>query len=479
MAKNLNAVSFSVGPLPHFEDKRSEKPDIGREAHLALLNQYAPPSVISDEKGNILYIHGRTGRFLEPAPGKASMNIIEMARSGLKMELSSAIREVATTGKEIRIRDLLVKNNGDMEKINLFVSSLNKTDNDSNMLMIVFEETKSVDSSVPKEKATSGGKKKDKKVSSLREELQQTKHHLQMTIEELETANEELKSTNEELQSVNEELQSTNEELETSKEEQQSMNEELTTVNAELRNKIDELTTANNDMKNLLDSIEIPTIFLDNNLCISRFTSHAQKVIKLIPSDLGRPIGDIATRVSNINIAEDAEKVMDTLVYTEQEVLSDDGVYYNLRIAPYRTYENVIEGVVITFVKLTRIKETELKLVRLATILNDSNDAITLQNLDGDILSWNKGAERLYGYTEKQATKMNILELIPQSRQNETKQFMKKLRSGKLTTPLKTERIKKNGDIAKIWLTVTPVTVQGNIVQIATIERDLDWLSDS
>ncbi len=309
--------------------------------------------------------------------------------------------------------------------------------------------------------------------------MQYTKENLQNTIEELETSNEELKSTNEELQSTNEELQSTNEEMETSKEEQQSMNEEITTVNTELQGKIDELSGSNNDMKNLLDAIDVPMIFLDNDLCIKRFTSHSTRIINLIQTDIGRPIGDIVSKLEDVNLTEDAEAVLKDLVFGEREVLTRDGSCFSMRVAPYRTNENVIDGVVLTFIDLTNSKEAEKQERRLATVVKDSNDAVTIQDFDGNILAWNRGAEEMYGYSEAEALKMNIRDIIPKEKQKEALELLKKIKKGDEVKSFKARRKAKDGKLLDIWLTVTIlVDAEGKPVEIATTERDLAWLSE-
>src|SRR5208283_109937 len=200
------------------------------------------------------------------------------------------------------------------------------------------------------------------RVTELEHQLASAKEYLQTTIEELETSNEELKSTNEELQSANEELQSTNEELETAKEEQQSVNEELITVNSELQQKMDALSKANDDMKNLLASIQIGTIFLDTNLNIQRFTPAVTKIVNLIDSDVGRPIRHIVNDLEYDHLVKDAEEVLNTLGFKEIEVSTKDGKWYLMRLLPYRTTQNVIEGVVITFTNITDRKKAEIEL---------------------------------------------------------------------------------------------------------------------
>ncbi len=202
--------------------------------------------------------------------------------------------------------------------------------------------------------------------------MKSVKANLRVVIEDLESSNEELKSANEEMQSTNEEMQSTNEELETSKEELQSLNEELITVNTELQSKNEELSTINDDMKNLLDSIKIPTIFLDNSLNIKRFTSHASKVINLIPSDIGRPISHIVTNLKYDNLIMDATEVLNTLTYKEIELQTKEGIWYQMRILPYRTTSNIIDGVVITFTEINKLKTASDEITKLNKKLGTS-----------------------------------------------------------------------------------------------------------
>ena len=323
-----------------------------------LLFHYGPPSVLINEKGDILYIHGRTGKYLELAPGKACFNIYEMAREGLKLKLSSAIRKTLTHKKEVTYTDLNVLTDGGYQTFNLVIRPINNSDFASGTTMIVFEELPSPVKKVGKRKRAAI-KKVDEKIEVLEKELQHSKESLQITIEELKTSNKELRLTNEELQSTNEELQSINEELETSKEEMQSLNEEITTLNSELQGKIEELMLANNNMKNLLDNIEIPTIFLDNEVRIKRFTSHASKVIKIIQSDIGRPLGDIVMKFKYENLIADVETVLANLAYREKEVETPEGKRYLMRILPYRITENIIDGATITFLDITKLKLAE------------------------------------------------------------------------------------------------------------------------
>jgi len=338
--------------------------------------------------------------------------------------------------------------------------------------MVVFNK-KQVQKPTKDKPAKQEKKETDQRIVSLEQELQSTKQYLQTTIEELETTNEELKSSNEELQSTNEELQSTNEELETSKEELQSTNEELITVNSELQNKVDELSRANNDINNLLASTEIGTIFLDTDFCIKRFTPAVRPIFNLIPSDIDRPIKDISANVEYDNLIEDAKTVLRTLVRKEVEFKNKAGLYFSMRMAPYRTVDNKIDGIVLTFMDITEIKYAE-KLGRLATVVADSNDAVTVQNLDGAILAWNKSAEAIYGYKEAEALKMNVFQMVPDEKRQEAIDMITKIKSGNEVTPFKTKRIAKDGHLLDVLLTATRLLDKsGNITAIATTERDI------
>ena len=320
-----------------------------------LLNHFAPPTVIVNDRGDIRHIHGRTGKYLEPASGRPVLNILKMARKGLEIELAAALRKAAKERTRITRRGVRVATNGDEEYVDLTVSQITKPESLSGLFLVAFQPVPPPSTAPATQHAPPSGKVSPMRIEELERELLNTKETLRGTIEESETTNEELKSMNEELQSTNEELQSTNEELETSKEEMQSLNEELQTVNAELQSKIDELSQANDDMANLLNSTEIATIFLDTDLRIQRFTKQARRLIKLIESDIGRSIGDLASTLQSDSIEREARTVLDTLAPLEEEVQTSTGDWFLMRIVPYRTSRNVIEGLVMTFVDIGEI----------------------------------------------------------------------------------------------------------------------------
>lgn len=330
--------------------------NIANLAEKELLNIYAPPSAIITDFGEILYIHGRLGNYLEPAQGRAKLNIVEMAREGLKFELNSAIGNAISKKSEVVIEGLRVKNNGGHIFINLTVKPL-ELETTKGLLIVSFDDVKLLENGKKDKIKLDMVDKGDERIRELENELNLTKERLNVTIEEMKSSNEELRSANEELQSMNEEAQSTNEELETSKEELQSINEEMVTVNNELQMKIDELTQAKDDMNNLFNSTEVAIIFLDNDLNIRRFTKEATKLIKMIESDVGRPLSDIVTNFKYDNFMNDIQLVMDRVTFKEIEIQTDDGQWFQTRIMPYKTSKNVIDGVVITFSNITQSKE--------------------------------------------------------------------------------------------------------------------------
>ncbi|HBZ68795.1 MAG TPA: hypothetical protein DEP35_03210, partial [Deltaproteobacteria bacterium] len=292
--------------------------------HLA--TNYAPPAVIIDEKGQIEQIHGRTGLFLEPAPGKASLNVVEMARDGLRTPLGAAIRQILTTdAPEVR-KTTRVRTNGEVMSIRLSIRRLLDPKIGRLLLVITFEPEEGAGSREaakpmkPNRKTVGLGS-----TGQLEEELRTTRSDLQSTIEELQATNEELASANEEVQSVNEELQSSNEELQTSKEEAQSLNEELQTVNAELEAKLQSFEEANDDLLNLINSTDIAMIFLDNQLHVKRFTPAAQSAFHLIDADVGRPLADLRSSLEYPDLLADAERVLESLMPLEKEVRASDG----------------------------------------------------------------------------------------------------------------------------------------------------------
>jgi two-component system CheB/CheR fusion protein len=367
------ATRGGMNPLEGHHKVDERRTSLRELTQKALLQQVAPAGALINEQGDILYLHGRTGQFLELAPGESGPNnILKMARDGLRSELSATLQQAVASQAVVRSPGLRVRTNGHLITVNLTVRPVTASRAASSrtpLFLVVLEELAPGDSdrtgvasSAKKGGATDPSRQPDEEssIEALRIELQAKEEYLQATTVELETANEEPRSANEELQSVNEELQSTNEELETSKEELQSVNEELTTINSELQTKVADLTRANNDLNNLLAGTGIATVFVDLELRITRFTPTATRIIKLISGDVGRPLGDIVSNLTRYDrIMADVRQVLDSLVPVEVEVEAQSGAWFLLRILPYRTLENVIEGAVITFVDVTDMKRAE------------------------------------------------------------------------------------------------------------------------
>lgn len=345
---------------PAEEAEKSFPSGVRDIAEKLILEEYGSPGVLVNEKFDILYFYGRTSRYLFPPSGEPNFNILKMVREDLRSHLSLALQRAVDQKKTIAVKNLRVREDETFRSVNLVVKPVGEETGARGLIMVIFEEKTSEKPSGKKKKGL-GGRGTDPKVAALERELQSTREYLQTTIEELETSNEELKSTNEEMQSTNEELQSTNEEMETSKEELQSTNEELVTLNAELHARVEDLAEANSDLQNLLSSTEIGTVFLDTALCIRRFTPSATRVFNLIPSDVGRPFSDITSRIEpDRPITREAAEVIKTLIPVNLEVRTRNGEWFAVKVLPYRTIENLIDGVVLTCSEVTRLKNTEL-----------------------------------------------------------------------------------------------------------------------
>jgi len=378
--------------------------NISRFVEKTLLDKYAPSCVMIDRQGEIVYLYGQTGKYLTPAPGKPRWNILDMAREGLKLHLPTAIRKTISQKIQVTLEGLRVKDNGGFQLVNVTVSPLNTSQDVpgdiQGLMMVVFEDLPTPKKATSRKRKQGSEKNTDMQMEVLEQELRHTKENLQTTIEELETSNEELKSTNEELQSTNEELQSTNEELETSKEELQSLNEELVTVNSELEGKVEQISKSHDDIRNLMDSSEIATIFLNNELHIRMFTPTSTGIVNLIDTDMGRPISHISSNLEYDDLVQDAEEVLKTLIFKKTDVRTKDGHWYSMRISPYRTVDNVIDGVVITLVNIHEQKMAGEKIRELQAYAESIVDTVRepLMVLDKDlrVLSANRSFFRTF-----------------------------------------------------------------------------------
>ena len=351
LSKQTKDISVSPPSTP-----AQARDNLQMAADHLLLQVHAPPAVVVNNTGDIVYISGHTGRYLEPAAGKANWNFHAMVRESLRLPLANALKQAATQSEPVHLRGLQVQAPGGVQIVDVTVHALAEPTALNGMVMVVFRDVAAAPSGRRR------GKAQRETEASHAAELQQYRDEIQTLREETHASKEELQSANEELQSTNEELQSTNEELTTSKEEMQSMNEELQTINAEMQTKLDDLALAQSDMKNLLNSTDIAMLFLDKDLNVRRYTDRASKIINLRESDIGRPLSDLTTSLQYPALHEDVLETVRTLIFSEKQILTSDNRGFSVRIMPYRRLDNVIDGAVITFVDITATKELESKL---------------------------------------------------------------------------------------------------------------------
>lgn len=443
-----------------------------------LLANYAPACAIVNNKGDAVYFSGNTGKYLQPSPGEAKLNIVDMAREGLKIDLRSLLSKGRKTKKIETRKNIKVKTNGNAQLINLSIRPLTETGLDGEYWMFTFEDV----AMIPEKVAEIRAKKTIEdttELHALEQELVATKEYLRSTIEQLEISNEELKSSNEELQSSNEELQSTNEEMETSKEELQSVNEEIVTVNTELQGKIDELAQAYDDMNNLLASTEIGTIFLDSHLNIKRFTPSMAKIINLIQTDISRPVEHLSSNLIYDGIVQDVKTVLNKLTPIHKSVKSNDGIWYQMQIMPYRTSENVIKGVVITFVDITEEKQLAeelrdfkekyehlLEMTRTVVYTQDKNLIYTsMPNIHPDFKFKNMiGKTDADFFDEQDAKKLEVIK-------------KKVLKTGK--PERETVSLKIAGEVRFYDLLVRPIEENSKITGVACTSLDITELASA
>lgn len=326
-----------------------------------LLARHAPAAVLVGDQGDILYVSGRTGHYLEPAAGKANWNVFAMARPGLDQALGEAFWRALRSTESVTLPHLVIRDGGDAVHVRVTIDPIPPQDGRPQTALIVFHELPAPPPKRRRRTSAADGSG-DVPQAELERDLEQARLSLRSAREEMQLSQQELRSANEELQSTNEELQSTNEELTTSKEELQSMNEELQTVNQELQSKLDELSLASTDMANLLDSTSIATLFLDRSLNVRRFTTSMESIIRLLPGDVGRPITDIVSTLDFPELADTARQVMQSLTAAEREAAASDGRWFAVRMLPYRSYDDRVDGVVVTFTDITTAKSLEAAL---------------------------------------------------------------------------------------------------------------------
>lgn len=378
-AGSLTSAALKQQTVEEFS--KSKEADIGEITKKMLLENYTPPCVVINEKYDIVYFQGQTSAYLKSPSGEPTLNILKMAHKDLALELRTAIQKVIKGKTAFTYKNLQIKNDGSFQIINLIIRPFAELESLVGLILVVFEDiTNFILQTNGTYIKTEPFPSSTNRILALERELNFTKESLLETIEELETSNEKLQTSNEMVQSINEELQSTNEELETSKEELQSMNEELITVNSELQTKIEELIQANTDINNLLSSTEIGTIFLDKHLRIKRFSPATTRVINLIETDIGRPIYHLSTDILYEDLVNDIKEVLKTLTPREREVNIPGNKWYLVRILPYRTVKDIIDGAIIALIDITELKRAheEIQLLQTLTLaISESEDIHT------------------------------------------------------------------------------------------------------
>jgi two-component system CheB/CheR fusion protein len=438
------------------------------------LDSYAPTFAVIDEKYRLVYVRGRTGRYLEIASGQPTWTILEMAREGLRTELTSAVYRAISEKRKIVHNGVRIKTNGDIQTVDLTVAPLNEPGLPPGLLMIVFQEVEPTAEGVKVKPSV----RSRRRVVELEDELRLTKENLQTTIEELEATNEELKSANEELQSNNEELQSTNEELDTSREELQSLNEELTTLNAEILDKNDLLSKANDDLKNFLNRTDIALIFLDEEFKIRSYTPATSDVFNMREIDIGRPLGDITSRLLYDGIVSDAQEVLRTLRPKEMEVQRKDGCWYKMRILPYLTAQNVVSGLVMSFLDINDQKKAaeSLRETRdyLDNLFNHANAPIIVWNPKLEITRFNHAFEQLTGRSENEVLGKKLEILFPEDSRSATMKLIRKTAPEKRWEVVEIPIQHVDGSVRTVlWNSATLFDADGK-TSVATIAQGQD-----
>ncbi len=401
--------------------------DLQKEADRLVLNRYAPVGVITSYDLEILQFRGQTSPYLEPAPGRASLNLLKMVRESLRLELRTAIQQVKKQDMPVRKEGLQICNSEQVRQVNINIIPFQARTSEARYFLILFEDAPTIQlAETGSEKTVRRKQTADKEIYRLQQELTITKEHLQSIIEEQEASNQDLRAANEEILSSNEELQSTNEELETAKEEIQAANEELNTVNDELHRRNIESNQVSNDLENLLTSTNIPIVMLGSDLRIRRFTPQARQILNLIPTDVGRPFGDINHNLNVPDLESRILEVINTLSVKEQEVQDQKGHWYDLRIRPYRTIDNKIDGAVVILVDINALKRgaQQLKESRnyAEAIVETMREPLVVLDASLQIITANRAFYEMFQLTPAQTQQRLIFELgngqwnIPQLR---------------------------------------------------------------
>ena len=433
----------------------------------SLVDQHITAAILTNRDGQALYFYGALRPFVLPPAGSPSNDLFTMIREELRPKLRAVLLQAAKKGRRAEAVVGSHTDEGDRQPVRLVAMPVGHRQ--EGLLLVTFERME------PEPTITRGVKEGEAAaMSALEDELRSTKNELRSAISELEATNEELKVANEEAMSVNEELQSSNEELQTSKEELQAINEELTTVNQQLLEKVSELESLTDDLGNLLSSSHIPTLFLDRQFRIKRHTPAAARMFRLIPGDINRPVTDLASFSDLEYLLEDAERVLESLAPIERETRMPDGQEFLRRILPYRTQQDRIEGVVVTFTNITELRRASEDLRRYAAVMRDSNDAVVVLDLEGRILDWNRAAETIYGYAESDVLNGSLQNLLPEEARQDFVTHLERAVRGERLVAIEMQRRRKDGSRFDVSATFSLIMDdKGQAAALALIERDI------
>lgn len=441
-----------------------------------LVDDVIPFAVVINDALEVSHIFGDAKNYLAYPSGKIVTDITKMVVHELSIPIATGVQKALKSNKDVILSNIRAKDQEQVRSLRLQIKNLKGKKGQQPLLAVLINEISK--QALPVESDTLSfdlNKEASQRISDLEHELQFTRENLQATVEELETSNEELQATNEELLASNEELQSTNEEL-------QSVNEELYTVNAEYQGKITELTLLNNDLDNLFNSTNIATLFLDENLEVRRFTPSLESIFNIVETDIGRPFFHLSHSVDQLDISELVRQVASNHKTKEQEIKTDTGNWFLLHIMPYAVSETVYAGVILTFIDIDQLRQTQDKLLlreqeemeRFSTFVQHSNDAITLQNKKGQIVTWNQGAEQLYGWNTQEALTMQFKKIVAKNSQKLTCDILEKLRNGSQVQSFESQRVRKDGKVIDVSVSASMLhSSKDNGKLVAFTERDM------
>jgi two-component system CheB/CheR fusion protein len=439
------------------------------QVHLSVLEQLAPPSILIDAEHDIVHLSPSAGRYLEHSAGEPSRNLLRLVPQALRIGLRAALFKAARTGQAVETSLVRIADDAAEGRAQFTMRVIPVREGSAELALVLLGAPER-QLPVVALRATA----EDPTALQLDQELDRLKYHLRETVEQYELSTQELKASNEELQAINEELRSATEELETSREELQSINEELTTVNHELKGKVDELAHANSDMQNLMNATAIATIFLDRELRIARYTPVAVSLFNFIPGDVGRPLSDLTPRLQYPQLVGDASRVLEKLAPLEREVGMADGSWFLARLLPYRTMEDRIAGVVLSFINITERKRAEEVSQWLSSVVASSMDAIISFSLQGEVLSWNNGAQRVFGYAAEEMIGQPLSALAAGEGLAGSLWMREQIAQALSVESLDTVGRAKDGGAIHLALTASPITdPDGRVVGGTATVRDI------